>query len=363
MPTDARRRYASFDYQLIEPTASRRRHQLSARILSPASHDRRRCLPPCAALDLRCRAGRNPRSVELAHYAARWRPTSDRAYVKAVLDYLQHGGFEYTLTPPLLGARLGRRSAVPHARGLLRPLRLGVHHADARRRRAGARGHRLPGRRVESLRRLSADPAVRRARLDAKCGWTAGLGARRSDRGGRAATAATTISTMLLAAAATARARRPAHAPWLSATVQAWQAINAWWQDEFVGFNFTQAARSARCAWACRSTICEAWSRCSRRRWHFGWRSSPGARPRATIAPHDALSRSWRALERKLAARRAASAARGPDGLRRARRRAHTPSLPPRSRPGATLRAAALRAARQRAARCERFAVRCVCSR
>jgi hypothetical protein len=59
--------------------------------------------------------------------------------------------FHYTLRPPLLGPDADRRIPVRHAARLLRALRIGLRLPDARSRRSGARGRRLPGRRVNPV--------------------------------------------------------------------------------------------------------------------------------------------------------------------------------------------------------------------
>jgi hypothetical protein len=95
--------------------------------------------------------------------------------VQAVLRQFATGGYVYTLQPPLLGERRRRRIPVRHPRRLLRALRRRLRVPDARGRRAGARGDRLPGRRTESDRRLPHGAPVRRPRLErslaAARGW------------------------------------------------------------------------------------------------------------------------------------------------------------------------------------------------
>lgn len=54
-------------------------------------------------LDTRLPVGRNPRSIALGR-DMRAAAASDDEYAQAVLAYFRNGGFEYTLTPPLLGA-------------------------------------------------------------------------------------------------------------------------------------------------------------------------------------------------------------------------------------------------------------------
>ena len=109
------------------------------------------------ALDIRARAG------------------SDAEFARAVLAWFRDNGLEYTLEPGAT-ARLGGHHVVRQQAGLLRPLRLRVRHADARRGRSGTHGHRLSRRRMESRRRLSARAAVGCACMDGDLagwpGWT-----------------------------------------------------------------------------------------------------------------------------------------------------------------------------------------------
>jgi transglutaminase-like putative cysteine protease len=102
LPRDLPTAFRSFDDQLIDskPTDG----VLSYRLESFPRHRTVDALPAAMrALDLALPRARNPRSIELAQQL-RAGARSDRAYVQAVLDYLQNNGFEYTLTPPKLGA-------------------------------------------------------------------------------------------------------------------------------------------------------------------------------------------------------------------------------------------------------------------
>src|ERR1017187_1040738 len=92
--------FATFDYQLIGSKSAS--SAISYRLESFPQHRSLEALSPdVRALDLALPRARNPRSLELAH-SLRAAAKDERAYVKAVLDYLQQGGFEYTLTPPRL---------------------------------------------------------------------------------------------------------------------------------------------------------------------------------------------------------------------------------------------------------------------
>ena len=88
LPRDLEKAFRSFDYQLMagEPANSAISYQLS--ILAASSRHRRTCPTHCDAWTCGCRAGRNPRTLELAR-TLRAAARDDRGFVQAVLDYLQ----------------------------------------------------------------------------------------------------------------------------------------------------------------------------------------------------------------------------------------------------------------------------------
>jgi protein-glutamine gamma-glutamyltransferase len=97
--------------------------------------------------------------------------------------------------------------------------------------------------------------------------------------------------------------------PWLRATVQVWQAANAWWQDEFVGFNFTRQIDLID-VFGLRQ---QGWQALV---WMLAgggglWLAliAWGYRPRSRLEQRDELARIWRVLERKLRARGGARSA------------------------------------------------------
>jgi hypothetical protein len=90
-------------------------------------------------------------------------------------------------------------------------------------------------------------------------------------------------------------------APWLTNAVQAWEALNAWWQDDFVGFNYLRQIDFARwlgigaAGWqalaiALGATL-GAWLL-----W-IGW----SLRRSLRSVPPDALTRAWRRVDARLA--------------------------------------------------------------
>ena len=90
----------TYDYELLasDPVTSLTTYDL-------VSHTRTRTTQPLSRLARRADTdlpkGRNPRSLQLAR-EMRGRADSDRAYVTAVLEFFRTGGFVYSLTPPLL---------------------------------------------------------------------------------------------------------------------------------------------------------------------------------------------------------------------------------------------------------------------
>jgi len=107
-------------------------HQLHARV--PHEHA---CGGPTlgARTALRHQAARRSQSEVASSRSqiAAAAQASDGAYVAAVLDFFRTGGFEYSLTPPRLGFRLGRRFHIQHPPRVLRSLRFRVCLAHARR--------------------------------------------------------------------------------------------------------------------------------------------------------------------------------------------------------------------------------------
>src|SRR6185437_981292 len=95
------RSFLTFDYQLVTRLPLMR--ALNYQLVSYPQHRNIGPLPPDQRrMDLELPRGSNPRSMQLARQL-RAASGTDAAYVAAVLDYLRHGGFQYTLEPPLLG--------------------------------------------------------------------------------------------------------------------------------------------------------------------------------------------------------------------------------------------------------------------
>jgi transglutaminase-like putative cysteine protease len=287
--------YPTFDYQLIAPAPVSR--ITSYRLQSYPQH--RTDTPLSAAvrrLDLQLPSGRNPRSVELAH-SLRSAADGDGPYVDAVLDYLRRGGFTYTLEPPLLNLdsvddllfRTHEGFCGHYASAFVMLMRAGGVPARVVTGYLGGIWNRYG----EYLYITQSD-----AHAWAEV-WLDGQGWVRVDPTAVVAPGRLTeeLDDLLPAAAG---GRRLLDSPWIVDAVQAWQGLNAWWQDEFVGFDFAkqlgllgrfgvrnhelQALALLLAAGAGIWLALIAW----------------GLRPRAQRSADDGLSRSWRALERKL---------------------------------------------------------------
>ena len=183
-PGAAARAGATGDFQLLSRRrcATRMRYEMSSfleyRAMGGATPDElaaARQLPP----------GFNPRAVALArelaarvgdrrpHRDARGRRTSARARLRV-----------HARAAAARRATRSTSSCSQTRSGFCEHFASAFVVPDARRRRAGARRHRLPGRRGQPGRRLSDRAPVRRARLGRGLARRRGLGARRPDRGG-----------------------------------------------------------------------------------------------------------------------------------------------------------------------------------
>jgi protein-glutamine gamma-glutamyltransferase len=280
-------------YTAVSDTTMRR-----ARPLTPLTLRRDLWLPP----------RRNPRSAALARRLRR-RAGSDAAFVQAVLDYLRTGGFEYSLTP----ARLGKNSVDE----FLFDTRRGFcgHFASAfvTLMRAGG----VPARVVVGYLGGEWNPVGRYLVVrdsDAHAWaevWLDGRGWTRVDP--TAVVAPERLYRNIdsfLPNAASASERLVLEVPWIGAVGNAWDAANAWWSDDVVGFNSrSQLALLKRLGIAAPKMLDLVWLLAlslvvwlAATAWRLG-RLPHGARP-------DRIARSYDRLCRKLAR---AGVARGAD--------------------------------------------------
>jgi protein-glutamine gamma-glutamyltransferase len=238
----------------------------------------------------------NVRSSELAR-SLREQSDSDIDYVRRVLDYFQRGGFSYTLTPGL--------QDVASVDSLLFRTHEGFcgHYASAFAFLMRAGG--IPARVVTGYlggvwNRYGGYLLVRQSDAHAWTEvWLEGRGWVRVDPTAVVAPARLTRGVDGLLSGSNTLAGTFLGASWISNTVQAWQAVNAWWQDEFVGFDFNRQRRlldwlgiqdhHLRALALLLAIGGGLWLLI------IAW----GLRPRQVRA-QDALTRSWRQLEHKL---------------------------------------------------------------
>ena len=300
LPDELPNTFSTFDYQLIAPAPTDR--AISYRLLSYPQH---RSLDPLSRaerrLDLQMPPKRNPRSAELAQ-SLRQYAGSDADFIDAVLDYLRRGGFTYTLEPPLLN--------LDSVDDLLFRTRAGFcgHYASAfvaLMRAGGVPARVVTGYLGGSWNRYGGYLYVTQADAHAWAEvWLEAQGWVRVDPTAVVAPARLTEGLDELLPGAGGNGRGLMSSSWIVNAVQAWQGLNAWWQDEFIGFNFArQLGLLDRLGFRHHDLQAFAFLlAASAGIWLalIAW----GLRPRSRSPTGDGLSRSWRALERKL--RRAA---------------------------------------------------------
>jgi transglutaminase-like putative cysteine protease len=302
LPPDLYTAFRSFDEQLTDSKPSD--NVISYHLESFPRHRNLDALPAAMrALDLTLPRARNPRSIELAQQL-RAGARDDHTYVQAVLDYLQNNGFEYTLTPPKLGAN--------SIDDLLFDTRQGFcgHYASAfamLMRAGGVPAHVVTGYLGGEWNRFGEYLLVRQSNAHAWTEvWLEGTGWVRVDPTAVVAPDRLHSDFDDAVTAGSASGRRTHAAPWIASTVQAWQAMNAWWQDEFINFNMDRQLdllgslgfkdRDYEVLVGILAAGGTLWLSL------LAWRG----RQSAGSGSRDALSRSWHRLERAL--RRAAPA-------------------------------------------------------
>ncbi len=223
------------DYQLIaaypvsQPVSYSAVSCTHARSLTPLSAAAR-------LADTQLPQGRNPQSLALA-LRMRRRAGSDVAFVQAVLTFLRTGGFSYSLTPPPLGAE--------PIDDFLFHTRTGFcgHYASAfvDLMRAGG----VPARVITGYLGGQRNPydgtyIVRQADAHAWAEvWLEGRGWTRVDPTAVVEPERLYRGILDLLPSAVSVPERWVHAwPWLGAGLERWEALNGWWNDRVVGFNY-----------------------------------------------------------------------------------------------------------------------------
>jgi transglutaminase-like putative cysteine protease len=285
------------DFQLLSQRSfgQAQNYELSA---YPRAARRAELALPMREIDLALPADRNPRTHELAVHLRRL-AGDDAAYVAAVLEFLRRGGFEYTLTPQ----RLGRDSIDE----LLFSTRQGFcgHYASAfvdLMRAAGVPARVVTGYQGGEWNPIGHYLTVRQSDAHAWAEvWLPGRGWARADP--TSVISPQRLSRELLAFEddGVQVAGLRASARWIAGVLQTWDAVNAWWQDDVVGFNWVRQLKVAQwlgfgdrdwqtLAFALGAGMAAwlAWIAFSLRR------IAPRALP-------DELTRAWRRIDRRMA--------------------------------------------------------------
>jgi hypothetical protein len=181
-------------------------------------------------------AGRNQRSQELGQ-SLRAQAADDAAFVQSALDYLRTGGFEYTLTPPKLN--------LDSVDDLLFNTRKGFcgHYASAF--ATLMRAGQVPARVVTGYlggewNSFGKYLVLRQSHAHAWVEvWLEGRGWQRVDPTAVVAPERLTRDIFdLLGAGADSPARALRATPWIADLIQGIDALNAWWQDRVLGYDF-----------------------------------------------------------------------------------------------------------------------------
>lgn len=230
-----RRATLQFDHQLIAPEPVTRLTTYEATSYTRTST----ASPPSTLLrrvDTRLPDGRNRRSLDLARemYA---RAPSDQEFVRAVLSMFRAGGFEYTLSPPTLGRDSVDEFLFDTKRGFC------GHYASAFVTMMRAAG--LPARVVTGYQGGEWNPireyfVVRQSDAHAWAEvWLDGKGWTRIDPTAVVAPERLRRGVYdLLPDALSAPSRALRDIPWIYDARQRWDALNDWWNERVVRFDF-----------------------------------------------------------------------------------------------------------------------------
>ncbi len=194
-------------------------------------------------IDLALPANRNPRTRSLAT-TLRASASGDAALVDLAMAYLRDGGFEYTLTPQ----RLGRDSVDDLLFGTHQGFC--AHYASAfvtLMRAAGLPARVVTGYLGGEWNHFGGYLTVRQSDAHAWAEvWLAGRGWVRRDPTAVLAPERLARGRYDFAGSGAGSSARLLRAPWLRNALLGWDALNAWWQDQVVGFNFRRQLDLAR---------------------------------------------------------------------------------------------------------------------
>jgi transglutaminase-like putative cysteine protease len=297
-PPDPQVAQMSSDYQLYRPHPDN--SPISYALDSFPEVSSNVSLNPLARrIDTALPARRNLRTLALAQQLRSGAP-DDRAYIDAVLNLFHTGGFTYTLTPPLLDQDSVDSFLFDTHQGFC------GHYASAfvtLMRAVGIPARVVTGFQGGDWNSVGRYLTVRQSHAHAWGEvWLDGQGWVRVDPTAVVAPQRLTRDLYeLLGFGAQGAAARLRSAPWIGHVVQSWEAMNAWWQDDVVGFNFIKQShflssiglhpedwRSVAIVLGAGSALWFAW---------LAWT----LRVHWSARPRDRLASAWLALGRKLA--------------------------------------------------------------
>jgi protein-glutamine gamma-glutamyltransferase len=225
----------TYDHQLI---STERVNEVTT--YEATSHTRTRSPDPISLLaqryDTALPKGRNPRANSLA-IELRQKAASEAEFVRSVLELFRKGGFEYTLTPPLLNLNSVDDFIFNTRRGFC------GHYASAfvmMMRSAGVPARVVTGYLGGEWNPIGRYFVVKQSDAHAWAEiWVDGQGWTRVDPTAVVAPERLQRGILeLLPDAGSAPARLIRNTPWLMNVQLVWDALNAWWDQDVVGFDF-----------------------------------------------------------------------------------------------------------------------------
>jgi len=223
------------DFQLLSfrPVSQARSYTLTSRPAWRTSGD---LSTYARRIELDLPRQRNLRSLALGQQM-RSTAGTDEAFVTAVVEYFRSGGFVYTLTPPRLSLNsvddflFGTREGFcgHYASAFVTLMRAGGVPARVVTGYLGGEWNSIGGYLVLRQSHAHAWAEV----------WLQGRGWTRIDPTAVVAPERLTRDIFdLIGNASRAPARLLRETPWIGSAIQAFEALNAWWQDGVIGFNF-----------------------------------------------------------------------------------------------------------------------------